>query len=244
MERYLRFSRTASLAYVYPVSRIRGMGPIADTHLGVYIKDEYPGDIVNLASPYVSIAITANKHFEVISAISEAIQTSENIIIEVDSDLQSDIGVPIHYSQESSVYRAGYHGNKGNIKILPSDFIPDDGARPIMMDDSGIGSSEIFLVSYSSNRMYASVIVPSGFRATAAAIYGSDTSQTYTVYVANVNAKAINDIGTGTTAIGSPITLDTPLDGNNTNYMLIGVTSVGSSDEIYGGVVVVEALPN
>ena len=237
MERYLRFTRTATLAYVYPTSQIRGMGPIDDTHLGVYFKDEFPGDIVNLSSPYVSIAITANKHFEVISAISEAIQTSEDIIIEVDSDLQSDIGTPIHYAQSSSAFTAGYHGNRAYLKVLPSDFVPDDGGRPVQINDSGFASDELFLFSHASTKMYASVIIPSGFYATQVVIYGTDTSQTFMVLEGDVNSKTITDIATGTTAIGSVVTLATSLIGDDTNYMIIAVTSDGASDEIYGGLV-------
>ena len=53
----------------------------------------------------------------------------------------------------------------------------------------------------------------------------------------DVNSKTITDIATGTTAIGSVVTLATSLIGDDTNYMIIAVTSDGASDEIYGGLV-------
>lgn len=68
----------------------------------------------------------------------------------------------------------GWHGSTTRIKILPRDFIPDDGGRPVMIDDSSSLNS-LFLESFGSNPAYASVEIPSGFKATHVKVNGSAT---------------------------------------------------------------------
>ena len=113
------------------------------------------------------------------------------------------------------------------IKILPSDFIPDDAGRPIMIDDTG---SDRWLESHSTSKLYASVDIPAGFKATHVDIYGSATSA-ITVYEADVNSKTVTSKGTGN--IGTQIDI-TDVNSDATNYILIELAQA-SGEEVYGG---------
>ena len=113
------------------------------------------------------------------------------------------------------------------VKILPSDFIPDDAGRPIMIDDTG---SDRWLESHSTAKMFASVQIPVGFKATHVDVYGSATSA-ITVYEADVNRKTVTSKGTGN--IGTQINI-TDVTADATNYILIQL-SQASGEEVYGG---------
>jgi hypothetical protein len=115
----------------------------------------------------------------------------------------------------------------GDIKILPSDFIADDVGRPLMTDDS---SSDRFLKSHSTAKMYASINVPVGTKATQVIIYGSGTSAV-TVYEADVTSKSVTSKGTGN--IGTLLNF-TDITGDASNYVLIELDQT-SSEEVYGG---------
>ena len=134
--------------------------------------------------------------------------------------------------------RVGWHGSRTRIKILPRDFVANDGGRPVMIEDDSIGSNELFLFSHSTFDMFAYVPIPTGYKATAVRIYGSDTSQDFYVYEGDINSKTITDVATGSTNIGSEKTLATEVTSDANNYLIVRVTSDGATDEIYGGYVV------
>jgi hypothetical protein len=113
------------------------------------------------------------------------------------------------------------------VKILPSDFTPDDAGRPIMIDDT---SSDRWLESHGTARMFASVQIPAGFKATHVDIYGDDTSQV-TVYEADIDSKHVTSRGTGN--IGTQINI-TDVVADATNYILIQLAQA-SGEEVYGG---------
>tara|TARA_B100000519_G_scaffold1516_1_gene1479 strand:- start:1762 stop:3738 length:1977 start_codon:yes stop_codon:yes gene_type:complete len=139
----------------------------------------------------------------------------------------------------SQIVSDGWHGSTTRIKILPRDFVANDVGRPLMIEDDNIGSNELFLHSFSSNDAFAYVPIPTGFKATHARIYGSDTSQNFYVYSGLINSKTIIDIATGATAIGTEKALASQLTSTTTNYLLIRVTSDGSTDEIHGGYITI-----
>jgi hypothetical protein len=120
------------------------------------------------------------------------------------------------------------------IKILPSDFIADDGGRPVMIDDTG---SDRWLESHGTLKMYASIEIPTGYTATECAIYGSDTSA-ITVYEADINSKTVTSKGTGN--IGTAIDGGdfTNVASDTTNYLLIELAQA-SGEEVYGGYVTI-----
>ena len=116
------------------------------------------------------------------------------------------------------------------VKILPSDFMPDDGGRPAMIDDTG---SDRWLESHGTSKLYAFVDIPVGFKATECVIYGSATSA-ITVYEADINSKTVTSKGTGN--IGTPIDGGdfTHVNSDATNYILIELQQA-SGEEVYGG---------
>ena len=113
------------------------------------------------------------------------------------------------------------------VKILPSDFVPDDAGRPAMIDDTG---SDRWLESHGTAKLFASVDIPPGFKATHVDIYGSATSAV-TVYEADVNSKTVTSKGTGN--IGTQINM-TDVNSDATNYILIELAQA-SGEEVYGG---------
>ena len=117
------------------------------------------------------------------------------------------------------------------VKILPSDFIADDGGRPLAIDDTG---SDRWLESHSANPMFASVEIPAGFKATGVDVYGNGTSAV-TVYEANINGRAVTSKGTGN--IGTQINI-TDVTSNATNYLLIELVQT-SGEQVNGGKVTI-----
>ena len=113
------------------------------------------------------------------------------------------------------------------IKILHSDFIADDVGRPAQIDDTG---SDRWLKSHSTAKLYASVEIPLGFKATHVDVYGSGTSAV-TVYEADINVRTVTSKGTGN--IGTQINI-TDVTADATNYLLIELAQT-SSEQVYGG---------
>ena len=130
--------------------------------------------------------------------------------------------------------QAGWHGSTTRIKILVSDFIPDDIGRPAMIDDT---SSDRFLESFSTGKLFASIPIPTGFKATHVRIYGSGTSA-LTVYEADINSKTVTSKGTGN--IGTELSI-TNVTSDTTNYLLLELAQA-SGEEVYGGYITIEAV--
>jgi hypothetical protein len=134
---------------------------------------------------------------------------------------------------------AGWLGSTTRIKILPRDFVANDIGRPLMMEDDSIGSNELFLHSFNTADMFASIPIPTGYTATHVKIFGSDTSQDFYVYEADIDSKTIAIKGTAT-SIGTEKDI-TDVASDTTNYLIIRVTSDGSTDEVHGGYVTITA---
>ena len=142
----------------------------------------------------------------------------------------------------TGVPKVGWHGSDTRIKILPRDFVANDGGRPMMIEDDSIGSNELFLFSFSSFDTFAYVPIPTGYKATHVRIYGSDTGQDFYVYEGDINSKTITDVATGSTSIGTEKTLGTEVTSDTTNYLIVRVTSDGATDEIHGGYVTIATV--
>ena len=125
----------------------------------------------------------------------------------------------------------GWHGSTTRIKILVSDFIPDDIGRPGMIDDTG---SDRWLEAHSTGKLFASIPIPTGFKATHVGIYGSATSAV-TVYEADINSKTVTSKGTGN--IGTEIDI-TDITSDTTNYIFIECAQA-SGEEVYGGYITI-----
>tara|TARA_Y100000592_G_scaffold93400_1_gene156546 strand:- start:37 stop:582 length:546 start_codon:yes stop_codon:yes gene_type:complete len=130
----------------------------------------------------------------------------------------------------------GWHGSTTRIKILHSDFIGDDGGRPIMIDDTGEASEEFFLETFSTFPAYVTVSIPTGYKATHVMIHGSGTGAVE-VWEHQINSKTGVSKGTGN--IDTEINI-TDVTSSTTNYLFIQV-AVGS-DEIHGGYVTIAAV--
>tara|TARA_R110000787_G_scaffold202982_1_gene313538 strand:- start:29 stop:697 length:669 start_codon:yes stop_codon:yes gene_type:complete len=124
----------------------------------------------------------------------------------------------------------GWHGSITRVKILPRDFQADTGGRPLL---TTLGTNEAHLSSNASGKMFASIPIPTGFKATHVKIHGSDTGQTFTTYHANIANKALLKVGNAT-AIETELAI-TNVDSTTTNFILIEVSSDGTTDEIHGG---------
>jgi len=147
---------------------------------------------------------------------------------------EDEVDVSIGQGVNSVTTIAGNLSVTGNVlpgityvKILPSDFMPDDGGRPAMIDDTG---SDRWLESHGTLKLFAFVDIPVGFKATHVDVYGSATSAV-TVYEADVNSKTVTSKGTGN--IGTQINI-TDVNSDATNYIMIELAQA-SGEEVYGG---------
>ena len=131
----------------------------------------------------------------------------------------------------------GWHGSTTRIKILHSDFVPDDVGRPIMVDDTDAGSNEYFLETFSTAPAYTTVVIPTSYKATHVKIEG-DGTPAVTVFGGAINDKVFTSKGTGN--VGTEIDI-TDVTSSTTNYLFIKVAQ-GASDEIYGGYVTIVAV--
>ena len=124
------------------------------------------------------------------------------------------------------------------IKILPSDFIPDDVGRPIQIDD--VASNKRFLKSHSTAKLYASIDIPLGFKATAVDVFGNGTSS-MSVHVMSITSGSIaatignGNIGTTFNFSGSPV------NGSSTDYLLIELAQA-STEQVFGGAVTIAKI--
>jgi len=140
----------------------------------------------------------------------------------------------IHASNYTNT--AGWHGSDTRIKILHSDFIGDDGGRPLMINDAGVGSEQLFLESFSTFTAYATVAIPTGYTATHVMIYG-DGSRAVEVWEHQIDSKTGVSKGTGN--VDTEINI-TDVASSATNYLFIQVAQQ-AGDEIHGGYVTITA---
>ena len=178
--------------------------------------------------------ISCTTHGATIISTKDNSATAAHLEVNVDGD--------ITFIPATGVVRAGWHGSTTRIKILPRDFVANDVGRPLMIEDDNVGSNALFLHSFSTSDAFAYVPIPSGYKATHVKINGSDTSQNFYVYKGVIDDKLIVDVATGTTAIGTEKALGTQVTSDLTNYLIIRVTSDGSTDEIYGGYVTIATV--
>ena len=131
----------------------------------------------------------------------------------------------------------GYHGSATRIKLIHSNFIADDSGRPLLMDDTGAASENFFLESNASAPMYATVDIPTGYKATHVMIYGSATDA-IEVWEHQIDSKTGVSKGTGN--VDTEINI-TDVTSSTTNYLLIQVANA-SGNEVHGGYVTIAAV--
>ena len=137
----------------------------------------------------------------------------------------------------AAVGGSGWHGSTTRVKLLPRDFIADDGGRPLMIDDTNIGLGVLFLESNSSNTTYASIEIPTGFKATHVKVNGSATDA---IEVFEMQIDSASAVSKGTGNVGTEINI-TDVTSSTTNYLLINVDNA-SGNQIHGGYVTIAAV--
>lgn len=128
----------------------------------------------------------------------------------------------------------GWHGSSTTIKILPSDFMPNDNSpyyNASIEDDAtqkGVknASTAIDLVAF--------VAIPEGYSTQGVTIYANGNVST-TVYEVDMTSGTWTNVGNGltnTTTIAN-------VSSTSTNYLAIKITSGGAINVIYGGTVTI-----
>ena len=244
MEKYVRLNKSStdssSEGYlILPVSSFTGAHPSADNRLDLYFKPmTEDANTLGLNNFKISLTISNNRHRTVLAEITREFTTGEEAYIDFDtetSEFPSSFITDLSWTYSlGCLHDIGWHGSRSVIKILPSDFIADDGGRPVMIDDTG---SDRWVESDGTKPIYASVPIPTGFKATDVIIYGSATSA-ITVYEADINSKTVTSKGTGN--IGTSIDI-TDVTSDSTNYLLIEMAQA-SGEEVYGGKVDILAV--
>ena len=131
----------------------------------------------------------------------------------------------------------GWHGSTTRVKILHTDFRADDGGRPMMIDDTDEANENFFLKTHSTFKAYATVAIPTGYKATHVMIYGTNTPA-IEVWEHQINSKTGVSKGTGN--VDSEIDI-VDVNSSTTNYLLIQVAQA-SGDEIHGGYVTIATI--
>ena len=105
-----------------------------------------------------------------------------------------------------------------------------------MIDDSGFAGN-FLLESNASFTAYASVEIPTGFKATAVKVNGS-AADAIEVFEMQIDSKSGVSKGTGN--VGTEINI-TDVTSSTTNYLLLQVANA-SGNEIHGGYVTIAAV--
>lgn len=129
----------------------------------------------------------------------------------------------------------GWHGSATRIRVMPSDFITTD------PDDNAYFASNGGAVqaSTSTTQMGANIPIPTGYTATHAMVYGSDATNSVSVYVNDIANNSSTSLGTG--VVGTEINI-TDSNASTTNYISIYVNT-GNNDQVYGGYITIQAIP-
>ena len=143
----------------------------------------------------------------------------------------------------------GWHGSETRIKIMPRDFFPNDDfdRGGIEATDVVIGQSFSINVSNAALEMYASIVIPQGYKATGIKIAGTDTANRVFAYEACVVGCVViglidSGIGDPARYVGTEYDFDTEMTAGVTNYLLVKVLPTSAVDLIYGGYINIERV--
>jgi len=139
----------------------------------------------------------------------------------------------------------GWHGSETVIKVLPSDFLPNDDydRGGIELVDAVVGNPHKMNISYYLLEIYAHVIVPQGYKATAYKVSGSSSIPRCSAYEADVEgANIIYLQGIGVFPTNLTHTLATDLVAGATNYFLLKVAPTSTNQYIYGATITIEKV--
>ncbi len=179
------------------------------------------------------------------TAQRNAISSPANGLLVYDTDFElfyfnsgtsgSPVWVPIN---------SGFHASKTRIKILPNDFMATADEKGGSPDIKGpavydtISSSNFGVITPDdSTPLVAFVVIPTGYQATHARIYGNDTGVTFDVFVSDIETGILTSIGSANVGSEADIT-DT--QSTTTNFLVIIINfDTKESDKAYGGYVTI-----
>jgi hypothetical protein len=98
-------------------------------------------------------------------------------------------------------------------------------------------TDEIKIRVHAAQGIYAPIEIPTGFKATAAMVYGSDTANAVSCSEGNINAAGVTAKGAG--VVGTEIDI-TDVTATDTNFLWVHVELAANDDYIYGGYVTIE----
>jgi len=120
------------------------------------------------------------------------------------------------------------------IKLLPQDFtLPGNVTLlPRLSNDTTPANG----VAALGSRVWATVNIPAGYKATAFRLYGSNTADVCAIYECDISGAAATSKGTGTLAAEVAMT---SVSATSTNFLLIKWDG-GYATLLYGGYVLIE----
>lgn len=130
--------------------------------------------------------------------------------------------------------KMGWHGSPSRIKMIPSDFMPNDDSTTYNLGvvDSG-GKIKAMSSSLEAYGMYP---IPQGFKATHVRTYGSDSLNNVNVYEGYITTANTTSKGSG--KIGNNIDI-TDVTGTSSNYLIVKWSPTSTSDYFYGGYITI-----
>ena len=203
------------------------------------VEDEVDATIGNGTASRVTVPgkLSIGERIEFDSLSITGIQAAAEAFSDDDVSLMTSAAIDDRINAAGGGGADGWHGSTSRIKLLHRDFIADDSGRPLLMDDTGAASENFFLESNASAPMYATVAIPTGFKATHVMVYGSATDAVE-VWEHQINSKTGVSKGTGNVDTEFAITNVTS---SATNYLFIQVANA-SGNEVHGGYVTIAAV--
>ena len=128
--------------------------------------------------------------------------------------------------------QTGWHGSSSTMKILPSDFMPNDDSpyyNAAIEDDN---ANKGVKISYSNLELYAFISIPEGYSATAVTVYASGSISTQ-IYEVNMTNGSWNSVGNGLTNTSTIVNVQS----TSTNYLAVKLNTTTTGYTIYGGTV-------
>ena len=190
-----------------------------------------------LSTTTIAGKLNITRDFTLDSVTINAVQTASESFADNDTSLMTSAAIDDRINAAGGGGADGWHGSTSRIKLLHRDFIADDSGRPLLMDDTGAASENFFLESNASAPMYATVAIPTGFKATHVMVYGSATDAVE-VWEHQINSKTGVSKGTGN--VDTEINI-TDVTSSTTNYLFIQVANA-SGNEVHGGYVTIAAV--
>jgi hypothetical protein len=138
----------------------------------------------------------------------------------------------------TSGWQAGSQGNAEYIALTPGDFNTHDNTTtreygPVVQNEG----SHISMNSTSYNA-YAMKIVPKGFTAVTAVVYGASagaSAAVWNAYSSSISLGSNSTTLTGNTALGTTDTFSTSITGDGATYCILEFNPGDTTDDVYGG---------